>query len=293
MSGFLLEPWTWGDWMARGMLGATLVAIPTAVLGVFLYLRRRSLVADAHAHLALPGVVIAFLLTGSLSLPVLLAGALVVGLGASWLIEFLSARRTIRSDAAIGIAFTPLFALGVILLSTMVTDAHIDTHCLLFGDVLGVPDRALLTLSLVAATVVLLTVTFWRWLSVATLDPDFARTIGIPAGIIHYGIMSSVAATTMASFEAVGAILVIAMIVVPAATAHLLTDRLHTMMFLAIGHGLASAWIGMYASVWLNVSTAGAMVVAGGALYTVALLFAPRHGLLAQSLRRTTEEAMG
>lgn len=284
MIGWLVEPWTWGDWMARGMLAATLVAIPTSLLGVFLYLRRRSMVADAHAHLAVPGVVIAFLLTGSLSLPVLLLGALVVGLGASWLIEYLSARRTIRSDAAIGIAFTPLFALGIILLSTVVKDAHIDTHCLLFGDVLGVPDRTLTTLAIVTAVVVALILTLWRWLALSTLDPDFARTVGIPVRVVHYGLMSLVAATTMASFEAVGAILVIAMIIVPAATAHLLTDRLHTMALVAVGHGATSAWLGMYGSVWLNVSTAGAMVVVGGILYAFALCFAPRHGLLARRM---------
>lgn len=282
MIEFLSAPWTWGDWMGRGILAASLVAIPTSLLGVFLYLRRRSLIADAHAHLAVPGVVIAFLLTGSLSLPVLLIGALIVGLGASWLIEYLAARRTIRADAAIGIAFTPLFALGIILMSTLITDAHIDTHCLLFGDVLGIPNRALVTLALVALTVLGLVAGFWRWIAVATLDPDFARTLGIPTRLIHYGLMSAVAATTMASFEAVGSILVIAMIIVPAATAHLLTDRLLTMTVLATGHGLLSAWIGMYASVWLNVSTAGAMVVAGGSLYTLALLFAPHHGLIAR-----------
>lgn len=280
MTEFFVEPWTWGAWMWRGMLGASLVAVPTAVLGVFLYLRRRSMVADAHAHLAVPGVVLAFLLTGSISLPVLLLGAVIVGVGASWLIEYLSRRRTIRSDAAIGIAFTPLFALGVVLLSTVVTDAHIDTHCLLFGDVLGITNRALTTLSILAAAVVLLTAVGWRWLSVSTLDPEYARTLGIPAVAINYALMSAVAGTTMAAFEAVGAILVIAMIIVPAATAHLLTNRLHTMVGVSIGHGLVSAWTGMYASVWLNCSTAGAMVVAGGILYTLALAFAPRYGLL-------------
>lgn len=282
MMNLLIDPWTWGDWMWRGMLGSSLVAIPTSILGVFLYLRRRSLVADAHAHLAVPGVVLAFLLTGSISLPVLLAGAIIIGLGASWMIEALSRQKHIRSDAAIGIAFTPLFALGVILLTTAVTDAHIDTHCLLFGDVLGITNRAILTLIVVSGTVVLATVVGWRWIAVSTLDPDYAATIGVPAGFVHYALMSAVSATTMASFEAVGTILVIAMVIVPAATAHLLTDRLSSMLGVALSHGLFSAWIGMYVSVWFNCSTAGAMVVSGGVLYAITLVLAPRHGLIAR-----------
>lgn len=281
----------WQGWLGRGVLSSTLVAIPTALLGVFLHLRRRSLIADAHAHLALPGVVIAFLLTGSLSLPVLLVGATVIGLGASWMIEYLSHRRGIRPDAAIGIAFTPIFALGVILLSTSVKDAHIDTHCLLFGDVLGVPDRAIQTLAVVASAVPLAIAVFWRWLAVSTLDGDFAVTIGIPVRAIHYGLMFAVAATTMAAFEAVGTILVIAMIVVPAATAHLLADRLVAMLLIALGHGVASAWLGMLLSISLNCSTAGAMVVVGGGLYGGALLFAPRHGLLRQQQGRRPPRA--
>lgn len=267
-------------WFTRGVLAASLVAVPTSLLGVFLHLRRRSLIADAHAHLAVPGVTIAFLVTGSLSLPVLLIGAVVVGLGASWLIEYLSQRRGIRADAAIGIAFAPLFALGVILLSTAVHDAHIDTHCLLFGDVLGVPDRALQTLLVLGGVIAAAVAFFWRWLAVSTLDPDYAATIGVPVRVVHYALMSAVAGTTMAAFEAVGTILVIAMIVVPAATAHLLTDRLTTMVAIAIGHGVTSAWLGMGLSVWLDCSTAGAMVVSGGSLYAMALLFAPRHGLV-------------
>ncbi|MEM6731065.1 MAG: metal ABC transporter permease, partial [Myxococcota bacterium] len=177
-------------------------------------------------------------------------------------------------------------------LGTAVRDAHIDTHCLLFGDVLGITDETLRTLTVVALMIAGLVAMFWRWLAVSTLDPDFAATVGIPATAVHYGLMSAVAATTMASFEAVGAILVIAMIIVPAATAHLLTDRLGAMALVALSHGVLSAWLGMYASVWLDCSTAGAMVVCGGTLYTLALVFAPRHGLLARAGRLNPAEVM-
>lgn len=280
MSALLVEPWLTGDWMWRGMLAAALVAVPSAVLGVFLYLRRRSLVADAHSHLALPGIVAAFLLTGSVSSPVMLGGAVVVGLGASFAIEALSRRRGIRADAAIGIVFTPLFALGVILLSSQVHDAHIDAQCVLFGDVLGISDTSLRLLGIVAPVVLMLVAVFYRWLALSSFDAALAHTLGVPVAAVHYGLMTAVALTTMASFEAVGAVLVIALIIVPAATAHILTDRLPAMLAVAVAHGLSSAVLGMYLSIWINSSTAGAMAVVGGALYALAFLFAPRHGML-------------
>ena len=282
---FLVDPWTWGDWMWRGMLTVHLVAIASAVLGVFLYLRRMSLLADALAHVALPGIVAAFLVTGSLDGPVMLAGAVVVGLIASWSIESLARRPGIKGDAAIGIVFTSFFAVGVILLSTVVRDAHIDSHCLLFGDLLGVSDRALGLVIVVVPTVLVLVAGFWRWLAVSSFDPRFALSIGVPVGALNYGLMTSVTVTAVAGFEAVGAILVIALIIVPAATAHLLADRLIAMIGWAVAHTVLSCWIGMYLAIYWNTSAAGAIVTVGGALYLLVFLFAPRHGR-AKNLRR-------
>lgn len=293
MHELLVAPWTWGDWMWRGMLAATLVAVPCAVLGVFLYLKRMSLLADALAHVALPGVVVAFLLSGSLDPFSLLAGAVVVGLGASFLIEGLSRRPNVRPDAAIGIVFTVLFAAGVVLLTTQVHDAHIDTDCVLFGNVLAISDRTLWMLAGVAPVVLALVAVFWRWLAVSSFDPNLAVNIGIPVIAVHYGLMTAVSVTTVAGFEAVGAILVIALIIVPAATAHILADRLTTMVAIAVAHAVVSTVLGMYASVWLNCSSAGAIVVAGGLLYGLAFVFGPRHGALARALqrRRNREDA--
>jgi manganese/zinc/iron transport system permease protein len=288
---FLIDPWTWGAWMWRGMLASTLAAIPLAMLGVFLYLRRMSLVADALSHVALLGIVVAFLLTGSLEGPVMLAGAAAVGLVAAIGIEALAQRPNVRSDAAIGIVFTVLFAVGVILVSTKVHDAHIDAQCVLFGNVLAISDRALWMLGGVAPAVVILVAVFYRWLSVSSFDPTLAVSIGVPVTLVHYGLMTAVSVTTVASFETVGAILAIALMIVPAATAHLLADRLRTMILVAVGHGIVSSVVGMYVSIWLNASTAGAIVVVGGALYAAAFLFA-RRGLLREAphLRRTPEK---
>jgi manganese/zinc/iron transport system permease protein len=273
-----IAPWGSGAWMWRGMLASTLSAIMLAVLGVFLYLRRMSLLADALAHVALPGIVVAFLLSGSLDPTFMLLGAAATGLFASFAIEGLSGLPNIRSDAAIGIVFTALFALGVILVSTSVHDAHIDTQCVLFGNVLAISDRALWLLGVTAPAVLLVVAIFYRWLAVSSFDETLALSLGIPVGLVHYGLMTTTSIATVASFETVGAVLAIAMIVVPAATAHLLADRLPSMIGIAVLHGLISSVFGMYLSIWINASTGGAIVVVGGALYGVAFLFAPRHG---------------
>ncbi len=283
---WLVAPWQWGDWMWRGMLTVHLVAIGCAVLGVFLYLRRMSLLADALAHVALPGIVAAFLVSGSLDAPIMLAGAIVVGLVSAISIETLASRPNIRSDAAIGIVFTSFFAVGVILLSTVVRDAHIDTHCLLFGDLLGVSDRAMFLVVTVVPAVLMLVVVFYRWLAVSSFDLRFASAIGIPVVAVNYGLMTAVTVTAVAGFEAVGAILVIALIIVPGATAHLLADRLITMIAWSVAHAIVSSWVGMYVAIAVNTSAAGAIVVVGGALYLAAFLFAPRHGRIVMLLRR-------
>lgn len=281
-----IEPWTLGAWMWRGTLTACLTAIPCGVLGVFLYLRRMSLMADALTHIALLGVVVAFLISGSMEPLPMLLGAGGVGVFASVMIESLSKRKHVRADAAIGIVFTACFALGVILLSLFVKDAHIDTQCVLFGDVLGVSNDSMILLAIVAPLVLLGVALAYRWLAVVSFDKDFARQIGIPVTLVHYGLMIATSMTTVASFEAVGAILAIAMIVVPAATAHLLSDRLPTMLGVSILHGLISAFVGMYVSIWAEVSSAGSIVVVGGVLYMLAFIFAPKHGVVSRRLQK-------
>ena len=131
----------------------------------------------------------------------------------------------------------------------------------------------------------LLTFVFYRWLSASSFDPAFARSIGIPVTAVHYGLMMAVSLTTVASFEAVGAILVIALMIVPAATAHRLADRLHTMLAIAVVHGIISAVVGIYVAIWIDSSAAGAIVVVGGLLYAAAFLFGPRYGVLLPNRR--------
>lgn len=268
-----IEPWTWGDWMWRGTLVASLVGVVCALLGCFLYLRRLALMSDALAHVALPGLVGAFLLTGSTGPAAMFLGALGSGLLTTGLVEGIRRAGHTRDDAAIGVVFTALFALGVILLTAFASDADLDASCVLFGDVLGVPTHAVWTLGGLTLAVIAAIVALWRPLQLATFDPDTARLLGVPVGALHLGLMGFVSITTVASFQAVGAILVVAALITPAATAHLLTRRLHAMLLVAAGHGALSALLGMYLSVWLNCSTAGAMVCVGALLYLAALLW--------------------
>ena len=286
----LIEPWMLGSWMWRGTLAASLAALPCAVLGVFLYLRRLSLIADALTHVALPGIVAVFLLTGSMEPLPMLLGAASVGALASYAIESLANRDGVRSDAAVGIVFTAFFAFGVILLSTSVQDAHIDTQCVLFGDVLGISDESLLLLGVVAPMVCLGVALGWRWLSIVSFDSGLAVNLGVPVALVHYVLMGGVSVATVASFEAIGAILAVAFIVVPASTAHILADRLHTMVGFAVTHALLSVLGGMYMAVWFDLSASGSIVCVGGALYALAFLFGPRHGSISTRLRRSARK---
>lgn len=269
MYDLFVEPWFWGDWMWRGMLGAGLMAVSAAILGVFLYFRRLSLLADAISHVAILGIVLGYLAFGTLDPLVMVLSATASGLVASMLIGALSQHPNIRSDAAMGIVFTGLFAVGVVLLSTMVEDVHLDTNHALLGDVLGISNRSLWLLG--GTTVLTLIGTFvcYRWLQISTFDPAHAAVIGVPVAILHYAFISTVSVAAVAGFEAVGAILVIAMFVTPAATAHRLARSLPGMMILASFHAVFSTIMGIYVAIWFELNPGGSIVVTGALLYAI------------------------
>jgi manganese/zinc/iron transport system permease protein len=271
MAEFFVQPWTWGEWMWRGMLGAGLMGVTAAILGVFLYFRRMSLLADAISHVALLGIVVGYLIAGTLDPLVMVISATASGLFAAICIGGLSKHPKVRSDAAMGIVFTGLFALGVVLLSTSVEDVHLDTNHALLGDVLGISDRSLILLALSAGATVTLVFIFRRWLTVSSFDPIHAAAIGIPVTVIHYTLISLVSVAAVAGFEAVGAILVIAMFVTPAATAHRIADTFPGMLGIAVSHSLLSTIVGMYAAIWLEVNPGGCIVVTGALLYAATL----------------------
>lgn len=256
-------------WFWRGLLSGSLVALSCVPLGVLLYFRRMSLLTDALAHVSLPGIVLAFLLTGSLDGRALLPGAAAMGLVAALLIERLSRVRHVRPDAAIGVVFTVLFAGGVIALSTLVRDVHLDVNCLLFGDILGVSDQTLVNLALTTLGTQILTLAGRRWLEASTFDETFARTVGVPVSWIRYLLIAAAAMAAAAAFEAVGAILVIAFFTLPAAFAHQITRTMGGLMVTAQLFALMSVAAGMAGSILWNTSTGGTIVVVQAVVYGV------------------------
>jgi ABC-type Mn2+/Zn2+ transport system permease subunit len=259
--------------MWRGMSAGLLAALPCAWVGIHLYLRRMSLLSDALAHVALPGIVIAFMLSDSLAAPVMALGALGSGLLTGTLVEALE-RRRVRSDAAVGVVFTSMFALGVVLLSVFVRSAHIDTQCVLFGNILGVSDGSLRLLGasalLVAATLLVL----HRVFTATSFDAQAAPVLGLNVRRVRLLLSCLAALVATAGFEAVGSVLIVALLVLPAATAHRVASTMRGMFAVATAVAALSTVVGMYLGAWLDVSPTGAIVLSGAAMYLAT--FVPR-----------------
>ncbi|APH03972.1 metal ABC transporter permease [Bacillus weihaiensis] len=275
------------------IITGSLVGITCAMIGCFLVLRKMAMLADAISHTVLLGIVGGYLVSRSLEGPSLLIGAVVVGLLTALLVQVLSGKG-VQSDAAIGIVFTSLFAIGVIILSTSIGDIHLDVDHALMGEITFIPwdtvewngmdlgPKAVWLLSFVFIVNLLIIIAFYKEFKISSFDPEMAIAIGIPVLFIHYLQMGMLSITTVASFDSVGAILVVAMLIVPASTAYLLTDKLLNMLFISAGIGVFSAVSGYYAATMLNVSIAGSMATATGILFALAFLFSPKHGLIAK-----------
>jgi manganese/zinc/iron transport system permease protein len=278
-----------------GIAAATNAAC--ALVGCYLILRRMSLLGDAIAHAVLPGLVLAYVFSGSLSLPALYLGAVLTGLVTAALTQTLHRYGGVAEDTSMGVVFTSLFALGVVLIKLFGHHVDFDPDCVLSGLLeladdnlvsvgeLEVP-RGLVTVLPVLGMNLAVILIFWKELLVASFDPGFASAVGFRPGVLHYVLMALVAVTTVASFEQVGSILVIAMLIVPGATAHLLTDRLATMLATAVVLGVLCAVLGFVTAVWWDVSIAGAMTVVAGGFYLLAALLSPSHGLVWRWLRQ-------
>ncbi|WP_124727113.1 metal ABC transporter permease [Staphylospora marina] len=273
------------------ILTGALVASACGFLGCFLILRRMAMLGDAISHAVLPGIVIAFLLSGTRdSLPMLL-GASLFGLLCTIAIQTLK-NTGVQSDAAISVSFTSLFAIGVILVSIYTRQVDLDLDCVLYGEIAYVPwetvslggielgPKAVWATGIALILSLVTTMVFWKQFKLCTFDPAMAAAVGIPVTLFHYLLMGLVSVTTVASFESVGAILVVAMLIVPAATAYLLTDRLSTMLMLSMTVGTVSSVAGYYLAKWLDASIAGCITVAAGLLFLTAFLFSPGHGIV-------------
>ena len=275
---------------------ASLCGLLCGVAGCYLVLRRMSLLGDAITHAILPGLAGAFLLTGTRDVWAMLAGAMVVGLltaaGTSWL----SRVGRVPSDAAMGVVFTSLFALGVLMISRAADKVDLDPGCVLYGllefvdadrvSVLGVDvPRAFATLAGAASVTFGLLGLFWKEVKLVSFDAALATSMGFSAVIIHYAVIAVIAGVSVASFEAVGSILVIAMLIGPPVTASLLTQRFGRMVALAGIIGVVAGAVGTIAAVQLDVSIAGSVSVAVGVLFALALVLSPSQGLVAGWVR--------
>jgi ABC-type Mn2+/Zn2+ transport system permease subunit/Mn-dependent DtxR family transcriptional regulator len=271
----------------RALLAASLVGVTCGLLGCFIVLRNMALIGDAISHAILPGVVIGFVLAGY-NVLAFFGGAVAAGFVTAVLITWLQRNVKTKEDSAIGIIFTVMFALGVMGISLVNRKGvHLDLKDFLFGTILGVSDQDLWLSGVIGLFVVFCVIVFYRYFFMTTFQPVIARTLGISARTMHYFLMLLLSFTIVASLQSVGVILVVAMLIIPASTAYLLTNRLRTMLVISAGVGLASAVIGLIAAILLNTTPGPAMTVMAGIIYGMTIVLAPEKGLLVNALRRT------
>lgn len=312
------------SWSLDGgiIAAAVLCALASALLGPFLVLRRMSMMGDAISHAVLPGLAVAFLVTNSrASLPMFL-GAAVVGILTALFTEWVRGYGKVDEGASMGVVFTALFALGLLLVVQAADKVDLDPGCVLYGAIELTPldttrfagreiPRVVLTLGSVCLLNLICVVVFYKELKISSFDPALATTLGINARFMHYLLMTLVAVTAVASFESVGNILVVAMLAVPAAAAYMLTDRLLTMIVLTVIFGVLAAVLGHLSAIavpaafgYESTNTAGMIALVSGCLFFLAMLLGPRHGVISKLITRarfsrqiaegaTLEEASG
>lgn len=280
------------------MILAVLTAATCALPGVFLVLRRVSLMSDAISHAILFGIVVAFLFTRTLGSPWLVLGATLTGVLTVALTEILITTRKIKKDAAIGLVFPLLFSIGVILISRHARDVHLDMDSVLLGELAFAPFNRMIIGSTdwgpmgfwVMGTVLVLNLLFvtlfYKELKITTFDPGLASALGFLPILINYLLMTLVSATAVAAFEHVGSILVVALMIAPASAAYLMTDRLERMILWSVAFGTLSAISGYGMARWLDASIAGSMATMSGVIFLVVFIFAPDHGWLSKRFVR-------
>lgn len=276
---------------------AIVTATACALPGAFLVLRRVSMLSDAISHAILPGIVIAFFLVEDLNSPLLILAAAATGVITAALIETLSRTRRVREDAAIGLVFPILFSIGVILIARFASGVHLDIDAVLLGELAFAPfervivsgfdlgPKALWVMGAVLVVNVTFILTFYKELKLSTFDPALAAAIGFSPTLLHYLLMASISVTAVGAFDAVGSVLVVALVVGPPSTAYLLTDRLSVLLALSAGIGAVAAVGGYWAAFLLDASIAGCMATAVGVIFLLAFLFAPEQGIVAAARR--------
>lgn len=278
------------------ILTAALVGLSCGLIGVFLILRKQAMMADAISHTVLLGIVLAYMVTQQLSGTAMLIGGILAGILTAFLVQMLNSLK-VQHDASLGIVFTTLFAIGVILVSTSVGNVHLDVKHALMGEITFIPfttvslpiigdiPRATALLAIVLLIVIFFIVAFYKEWKITSFDPALAASIGIPVLLLHYVFMTLVSVTTVASFDAVGAILVVAMLITPAAAAYLWTDKLIVMLLLSGSFGVLAAIVGYWIATWLDTSISGSMAFATGLIFLISFLLSPKHGLVSRWMK--------
>ncbi|HKK17217.1 MAG TPA: metal ABC transporter permease [Opitutales bacterium] len=305
MTWFAIDSWI--------VIVGVLAAVSCALLGNFLVLRKMSMMGDAISHAVLPGLAIAFLVTGARASLTMFIGAAIAGVLTAVFTQWISKFGNVDRGASMGIVFTTLFALGLILIVRAADHVDLDPSCVLYGaieltplDVVWRPELFGLTLEVPRAALVLAGMTllnlffiifFFKELRISSFDPELATTMGINSNLMHYLLMTLVAMTTVAAFEAVGSIIVIAMLIAPATAAHLLTDRLVSMIAVSLVLAILAAVLGHVSALvvpgWFgyeSTSTSGMMAVMSGLIFALVLFFAPRYGIVAKLFGQTEND---
>jgi manganese/iron transport system permease protein len=263
------------DYMIRAIWVSTLVGGVCGFLSPFVTLKGWSLMGDALSHAVVPGVAIAYIF----GLPFAL-GAFITALLAAGAMALIRAQSRIREDAIIGIVFTSFFALGLVLIS-LSPSGGVDLKTILYGNILAIADSDILQVVCISAAAILVVGFRWRDLMLYCFDANQARTLGLKVGFLHFTLLALLAAVCVAALQAVGAILVLAMLITPGATANLLTNRFGTMIWLSAGISLASSLVGAYLSYYIDGATGGCIVTLQTLVFLAAFVFSPQHGLLA------------
>ncbi|WP_204106419.1 MULTISPECIES: metal ABC transporter permease [Spirulina sp. CCY15215] len=274
MLNALIEPLQYG-FMQRSLIVAVIVGIICAVVGCYLMVQRLALLGDAISHSVLPGLAIAFILGANIFI-----GAFIAGILSTVCINIIRTRSQIKEDAAMGIVFSAFFALGITLITIVQKDNKIDLNHFLFGNILGVTLGDVRDTAIIAFLVLAIVILLYKELLFYTFDKLGAQAVGLPVNILDFSLMILIGMTIVASLKAVGVILVLSLLITPAATAYLLVTRLHQMMLLGVGFGIISSISGMYISYFYNLPSGPAIVLVATSLFILAFLFSPTQGLL-------------
>jgi manganese/iron transport system permease protein len=270
---FLLDPLRY-EFFVRALAASMLVGLVCAVIGTYMVLRGLAFMGDALSHAAFPGVVAAYLLKAPFYV-----GATIAAVGTALAIGWITRRGTLRSDTTIGVLFAGMFALGIFLFSTIPHYVG-DLFGFLFGQPLGISASDLVALAILSVIVLSLVTILWKELLYSTFDPLSAAASGLPVEALEYLFLGLIALTIVISLQAVGIILVVAMLVTPAATAQLLADRFSRMLAIAVAIGIAAPIVGLYLSFWTNTASGAVVVLVESATFLAALGLGPRTGIL-------------